>query len=71
MKHDPTPLGRYRQAMSEARKHLEEVEEGMRQMDGDATHGSIDWGLVGSANQLRNDLKELADRLLGRGEYAS
>ncbi len=30
----------------------------------------VHWGHVGDAARLSNELKEIADRLLGRGEYA-
>lgn len=68
---DPNPLQRYRQALTDARRHLAEIEEAMTRMEGAGLHGPIDWGDAGDASHLRDELKEVADRLLGRGEYAS
>lgn len=68
---EPNPIQRHRQAMADARKFLAEIDEAMTQMEGARLHGPTDWADVGDANHLRDDLKELADRLLGRGEYAS
>lgn len=32
--------------------------------------GALNWGDVGSMERNRADLQQIADRLLGRGEYA-
>lgn len=67
----PNPLQRHRQAMAEARKHLDEIARAIDEMNGAALHGPIDWTDAGDAARLRDELKEVADRLMGRGEYAS
>ena len=57
-------------AIEEARVDLATIQQALEDhlsVDPDKVH----WANVGDANRLREELRKIADRLLGRGEYAS
>jgi len=63
---DANPIQRHGQAIADARKYLAEIGQAIDEMAGNATHGPINWATVGDAGRLRDELKEVADRLKGR-----
>jgi hypothetical protein len=70
-KADGNSLQKYEEKQAEIEHLLKEIKAGLQVHDRNASgQGGHHWGHVGDLTKIAGDLRDISDRLHGKGEYA-